>query len=202
MEDQRRTEIYREQFQRENSKLSFASIESYLASLEIEISIGINVKEFVPRIAQLTQKTNQFNLTTKRYAEVQIEDYMDSSASKVYSLSVKDKFGDNGLTGVCIVTEDGCSSGEVIIDTLLMSCRIIGRNIEYAFLNSILTGIFIEQFEQVRAAFLPTPKNSQVEKFYEKAGFSLVDDINGSKSYILRRDAFKPTSINYVKYAE
>ena len=96
-----------------------------------------NDEYIIPRMSQLSQKTNQFNLTTKRYTEGDIKSFIENDNSKVIAFSVTDKFGDSGVTGLCIINfHDETQSVE--IDTLLMSCRIIGRNIEYAFIDYII----------------------------------------------------------------
>jgi FkbH-like protein len=198
-DDVKKTQMYKEQFQRENSKSAFGSIEDYLASLEIELKILKDDKSYVPRIAQLTQKTNQFNLTTYRYTENQIEQFMSNPKQQVYAMFVKDKFGDNGLTGVCIVKEDEKDKKNAIIDSLLMSCRIIGRNIEYVYVNTIIENIASKGYQTLSAQFIPTKKNAQVEPFYENLGLQLKETKEGVKSYALDLKNFKNKNIDYIK---
>src|SRR4029079_11238939 len=111
--------------------------EEYLASLEMKVVIRRNDRASALRIAELTQKSNQFNLTTRRYSKAQVDAFMDSEAADVYSIHVSDKFGDAGLTGVLITTQ--CEPGTARIDSFLMSCRVLGRGIETSFWESILT---------------------------------------------------------------
>lgn len=196
-DDARKTEMYKQQFERENSKSAFTSIDDYLSSLEIKLDILKNDNTHTPRISQLTQKTNQFNLTTERYTETQIEQF--TTTELVYAMFVKDKFGDNGLTGICIAKKDSNNLNNVIIDSLLMSCRIIGRNIEFAFLNYIINDLQHYGYTSITALYKPTKKNAQVEDFYEKMGFNLEQKIDNNKEYSLNIDNFVPKKLDYIK---
>ena len=197
--DAKKTELYKKQFERENSKAAFSSLEDYLVSLEIQLSLVKNDKAHAPRIAQLTQKTNQFNLTTCRYTEIQVDQYIADKNYEVYAMFVKDKFGDNGLTGVCILKEDETDPKNVIIDSLLMSCRIIGRNIEFVYVSHIIKDLANKGYQKILAEYIPTKKNTQVENFYDKIGFSIIENIDGVKHYKLNIADFEPTSIDYIK---
>lgn len=198
-EDAKKTEMYKQQFERENSKTAFSSIEDYLASLEIELIVVKNDELQIPRIAQLTQKTNQFNLTTKRYTESHIQQFVSNIKYEVYAMFVKDKFGDNGLTGVCIAYEDEKNPKNVIIDSLLMSCRIIGRNIEFVYLNYVINDLASKGYQIITADYIPTNKNGQVEYFYDNIGFKLVENIEGARHYSLDISNFVPKNVDYIK---
>jgi FkbH-like protein len=198
-DDANKTEIYKQQFEREKTKTNFNSIEDYLASLEIELRVVKNDKAQISRIAQLTQKTNQFNLTTYRYTESLVDQYTDDKNYEVYAMFVKDKFGDNGLTGVCIIREDEKNSKNAIIDSLLMSCRIIGRNIEFVYLNYIIKDLTVKGYENITADYIPTKKNTQVEDFYDKVGFKLIENIDGTKHYTLNVANFESKKVDYIK---
>ncbi len=198
-DDAKKTEMYKQQFGRENSKTAFSSIEDYLASLEIELTVVKNDKAHMPRIAQLTQKTNQFNLTTYRYTESQVSHFMADKKHEVYSMFVKDKFGDNGLTGVCIVKEDEKDPRNVILDAVLMSCRIIGRNIEFVFVSHIIKDLTKKGYRTLEANYIPTPKNAQVENFYDKVGLNVIENVGGTKHYSLSIANFEPKKVDYIK---
>ena len=198
-DDGKKTEMYKQQFIREKSKETFSSIDDYLASLEIEITVLKNDLTHVPRIAQLTQKTNQFNLTTYRYTESQVQQFMAEEKYDVYFMFVKDKFGDNGLTGVCITRQDENDPNNRIIDSLLMSCRIIGRNIEFVYCSHIISDLAVRGYQTVSAEFIHTSKNAQVENFYEKIGFTLIGNNQESKQYSLNMANFKPSKVEYIK---
>ena len=198
-DDAMKTEMYKQQFERENSKTAYSSIKDYLASLEIELTVVKNDKALMPRIAQLTQKTNQFNLTTIRYTENHVNQFLSNKSYQVYALFVKDKFGDNGLTGVCIAKEDENDQKNVFIDSLLMSCRIIGRNIEIVFVNHIINELRKSGYQTLAAEYIPSKKNIQVEDFYDKLGFNLIQNINGAKQYTLNITSFIPKKVSYIK---
>lgn len=198
-EDARKTEMYKAQFEREESKHTFASLDDYLASLGITITIACNDTAQIPRVAQLTQKTNQFNLTTQRYTEGQIGDFMQAEGAHIFTIFVQDKFGDSGLTGIAIVKPEEGKDGIAVIDSLLMSCRIIGRNIEYVFLNHIIAALKKSGYHTVKAFYIPTAKNEQVRPFYEQRGFALTaTGPDGGKQYELSIDSFVPESYSYI----
>lgn len=198
-DDARKTEMYKQQFEREKNKISFSSIEDYLASLEIELTVVKNDKSYIPRIAQLTQKTNQFNLTTHRYTESQLEYFTSDNKHFVYAMFVKDKFGDNGLTGVCIVKEDENNSKNVILDSFLMSCRIIGRNIEFVFIGYIIKELANKGYKTLYSDYIQSSKNALVENFYDKVGFNYIGNINGTKKYGVKIQNFEIKKIDYIK---
>ena len=129
-EDRLKTQMYKQQAKRIESKSNTESIEDYLKSLDISVKVFENNESLAPRISQMTQKTNQFNLTTQRYTENQISNFLLSKESSIYAISVSDKFGDNGITGALICNFDRLTNS-ITIDTFLMSCRIIGRNIGF-----------------------------------------------------------------------
>ncbi len=181
-EDKLKNSQYKANQQRDLAKSKFIDYSDYLKSLEIEIRIENANKFNIPRIAQLTQKTNQFNLKTKRYTEANIRKII-SENNLVFCLNVKDKFGDSGITGVLILKR--LSDAEIEIDTFLLSCRILAKDIEFAFLNEILSIQKQNGIRYVNAVYMPTNKNSQVSSFYEKAGFTLVDEELGMKKYKL-----------------
>jgi FkbH-like protein len=135
-EDKSKTEQYLANTQRTQFQKTFTSLEDYFANLKMELNIQQATAFNIPRIAQMTQKTNQFNLTTKRYTETEIYEFL-ADKNLVWCLNVKDKFGDNGLTATCIVILNA-SGKEATIDSYLLSCRILGRGIENAFLAWII----------------------------------------------------------------
>lgn len=197
--DENKTEMYKQQFVRESFKDKFLSIEDYLSSLSISLTIHKDKLSFVPRIAQLTQKTNQFNLTTKRYTENQIIQFVQSEDYFVFSISVEDKFGDSGLTGLCIIRKNLQNPKDVTIDTFLMSCRIIGRNIEFAFIDSIFDWLIDQHFETVTAEFLQTKKNDQVKNFYEELGFYVENNNTESKRYTIQLKDYERKKVEYIE---
>tara|TARA_B100000900_G_scaffold411213_1_gene430468 strand:- start:2125 stop:3882 length:1758 start_codon:yes stop_codon:yes gene_type:complete len=172
-EDLLKTQQYKEQVKRKNLEKNFSSIDKYYQSLEIVISV-LKINEFfVPRISQLTQKTNQFNLTTKRYSENQIRRMMDDDRILIYCLNVRDKVGDYGNVGVFI---GKLKENTLTIDTFLLSCRVIGRGIEKAFLHFILEEINNEDVKLVYGSYIKTQKNSLVKNFYDNVKFNKISE--------------------------
>ena len=140
----------------------------------------------IPRIAQMSQKTNQFNLTGKRFTDLELKDIIGLNG-KVFSLSVKDKFGDSGLTGAAVVSLVG---NDAHFENIFLSCRILGRKIENTFVEQILLGLKEGGLENVTAAYNKTPKNQLVENFYESMGFSVMNKDEQKKTYVycLKKD--------------
>ena len=198
-EDLNKTDQYKEQIFREKEKSNFVSIEDYIASLEIKLNIHKNNQNEIARISQLTQKTNQFNLSTCRYTEVEIEDFMSSNNHFVFSSNVTDKFGDSGLTIVCIVIVDIVNKFATI-DTLLMSCRVIGRNIEYVFIEQIINFLESIGVKTVNSSYIKSTKNNQVSDFYDKLGFSVLSENENLKEYTLDLVNYKKSNLKYIEF--
>ena len=156
--------------------------EEFLKSLEIKLDFYIDDDRFIERYAQMTQKTNQFNLTTKRYTAHDIKNFIFSDNYTVIAVNYKDKFGDEGITALVILEE---KKDKVIIDTFLMSCRILKRDVEKEIINKI-----IEMFgnKDIIGLYYPTKKNGQVKDLYTNFGFEKIDEntflrrTNGKKS--------------------
>ena len=194
-EDLKRVQMYKENMQREKEKGTFQNIEDYLASLEIGFDLYSKDESMLERIAQMTQKTNQFNLTTKRYSPTDIRSFYESADSDVICIDVFDKYGSSGVTGMVIVKYEESSA---YIDSLLISCRILGRNIEKAFLQKIIERIEQHGAKVITAKYVKTPKNAQVEEYYENNGFSMTDEKDGTKNYSLELANYAP--IEEFKY--
>ena len=160
------------------------------------MTFGVDKAEEAERVAQLTQKTNQLNVCTNRYTQAQIESIKDSATQSYISLSVKDKFGDSGLTGVAIVSY---ADGKGVINDFLMSCRVMGRNIEFAFVDYIMTFLSERGCKAVDAQFLPTQKNKPISDFFEKCGFPVISENEEGKKYILAIDDYIKQNIDYIK---
>ena len=153
-------------------------MDSYLKSLEMVLHV-VPVDDFnIGRIAQMTQKTNQLNLTTHRMTEQDIRDDVKEGWN-IYCISVKDKFGDNGITGALFINPDNH------IDNLLLSCRILGKGIEQAFLSYVLNTLHRQGAAKFTASYIPSKKNMQTADFYERFGFILTNDTEDGKSYVL-----------------
>jgi FkbH-like protein len=156
---------------------SASSLEDYLVDLQLQAEIGIPGKKEIPRVSQLTLKTNQFNLTTYRYTEGEIQDFVESPHSEVYYLRLADRISDLGIVGVVIVKfeEDYAE-----IDSFLFSCRALGRGVEDALLCFVVNQVIEKGKKRIEGTYLPTQKNSQVAYFYQKNGFQLIKEKEGS----------------------
>jgi FkbH-like protein len=174
-EDKKKTEQYKANAARAQAQNSFTDFGAFLESLDIQITIEAANEFNIPRIAQMTQKTNQFNLTTKRYADADVKGFL-ADGWKIWCISVADRFGDNGITGCIMVNGNE-------IDTFLLSCRILGKGIEKAFVKQILLELRNQGLTELKATYLPTAKNVQVADFYDKCGFALDSENEGAKSY-------------------
>lgn len=176
-EDKKKTQQYKANASRAQEQRNFGDFTSFLKSLDIQIIIEQANDFNIQRIAQMTQKTNQFNLTTQRYTDADIRQHL-KDGWKIWCLSVADKFGDNGITGCMMIKGN-------VVDTLLLSCRILGKGIEFAFVKTILK-LYKEQWgDALNATYIPTAKNGQVADFFEKCGFDVLAlDDDGTKHYV------------------
>jgi FkbH-like protein len=170
-EDLQRGQTYAQQRARTQLQSSAGSLEDFYRSLEMEVEIAGVTPANLARVAQLTQKTNQFNLTTRRYTERQIADLAAVPGCRVYAMSVADRLGDNGLVGVAI-TRDQAQRCEV--ETFLLSCRVIGRTVETALLAQIAQEARQRGAALLGGFFLPTWKNAPARDFFKSHGFSQV----------------------------
>lgn len=171
-EDKTRGSLYGTELVRKQLQEQCVDLNKYYRALEMRVDISFANEFSVPRIAQLTQKTNQFNLTTKRYSEVDIKKLSDDKSSDVLFVKVRDKFGDSGIVGVCILKY---AENKAIIDTLLLSCRVLGRGIEDVILSGVFKLAKIRGCELMIGEYYATPKNNQVADFYMKKGFEKMD---------------------------
>jgi FkbH-like protein len=177
-EDLAKTEMYAQERQRRDAKDRVegtgTGMADYLASLKMQMKVSVNNAAHLARLTQMTQKTNQFNLTTRRYNEHQIQEFITGEEWLVADFSLIDTFGHSGVAGLAIVRLNDRHEAE--IDTLLMSCRVIGRCAESAFLHCILRLLADRGIKTVIASFLPTAKNELVKTYLPDEGFQLGAD--------------------------
>jgi FkbH-like protein len=168
-EDKKRGEMYHARKQRKELRESIGSLEDFLKSLEMKIVIKQADDLGLPRIVRMVNKTNQFNLTSRRYTDSEIRKMKElGNEFEVYGLQVSDRLGDEGIVGVAIVRKEP----EVwILDSFLLSCRVIGRKVETAFLAAIVADAKKEGVSMVVGEYIPTQKNSPVKNFYSSHGF-------------------------------
>jgi FkbH-like protein len=173
-EDQARTLMYRSESERKSLLAAGGNIEDFYRALEMKATIGLADSFSLPRIAQLTQKTNQFNLTTRRYSEADIRAFSDDPRRMVLRISVADRFADNGLVGVLIFKE--CSPCVWEIDTFLLSCRVIGRKVENAFLAYACQRLAERGAAELIGVYSPTKKNTVCARVYQDLGFERIEE--------------------------
>jgi FkbH-like protein len=196
-EDKRRTQLYAEQRSRTELLESSASLEDFYRSLQMRVEIALVNDETFARAAQLTQKTNQFNLTTRRYTDQQLSDVLARPSWRVYTLRATDRFGDNGIVGVAI-THD--RDGKTEIDSFLLSCRVIGRTIETAFLSALAQHARQVGTVALLGSFIPTAKNAPARDFYPSHGFEQIDaDDNGRSDWELSLNGDQPLCPEWIE---
>ncbi|MBE0644914.1 MAG: HAD-IIIC family phosphatase [Bacteroidetes bacterium] len=196
-EDLARARQYREEQNRTVERTRHPDLESYLQGLGLSLDVSLNDRLLVPRIAQMTQKTNQFNLTTHRYTEPEIARFVESADADVIALQVQDRFGDSGISGVVNLRYSGniCE-----IDTMLLSCRVLGRSIEFVFMDVVCAAAAARNVHILRGMYLPTKKNGQVAEYFDRCGFAR-DSVSegGDVSYSMKLADYKPFDIPYIK---
>ena len=169
-----RTKLYQEEFERKKSENTFDSIDDYLESLDM---IG-EAKPFEPskyaRIAQLSQRSNQFNLRTIRYTENEIAKIAESENYFTLFFTLKDKFGDYGLVSAVVLQK--ADSHRLFIDTWFMSCRVLKRGMEDFIINSVFDVAKTNNYDIIVGEYIPTPKNKMVENIYSEKGFVKIAD--------------------------
>jgi FkbH-like protein len=177
-EDLAKTELYAQERRRrelsENVDKSGGDPRDYLAMLKMKMRISLDAPAHIARISQLTQKTNQFNLTTRRYNEQQIRELMLDPNWLVADFSLADVFGDSGIVGVALFNMAAPHKAE--LDAFLMSCRVIGRQAESAFLHMLLRSLAERGVTEVLADYKPTAKNDLVKNFLPEQGFERCED--------------------------
>ncbi|MFC1525476.1 HAD-IIIC family phosphatase [Candidatus Latescibacterota bacterium] len=167
-EDKRRAGMYRAESARRRARPEHLELGDYLRSLEMVARVCLVDEASVPRVAQLTMRTNQFNLTTKRYSEGDIRRLSDADSSDVLYLQLEDRFGPLGIVAVAVLTYRGQTAH---IDSFLMSCRVIGRGVEEVLIGQVVRQCILKGCKTVTADCVRTRKNEIVEEFYPSNGF-------------------------------
>ncbi len=172
--DKDRTKQYQAEVGRATMQSSFEDFNDYLKSLQM-LATAHEFNEFeIPRVSQLTQRSNQFNLRTIRYTEAEIEEILKNDKYLTLSFSLKDKFGDYGLISVVIMEKKDKET--LFLDTWLMSCRVLKRGMEEFIINTIIDTAKKNGFKKVIGEYIKTPKNAMVEKIYSNLGFKEVKE--------------------------
>ncbi len=198
-EDRERTELYRANAQREATRASATDIGAFLDGLGMELHANSFDLPGLKRIAQLMNKTNQFNLTTRRYTEADVEAMMANPDAATLQLRLTDVHGDNGVIGLVV----GYRRGKALeIDTWLMSCRVLGRGVEEATLNLLAERAAEMGCATLVGEYRPTAKNSVVREHYPKLGFSALSSTDdGTTRWELPLATFapRPTHMKVLK---
>ena len=195
-DDLKRNEMYKKNAERAAMQSQFADYGEYLTSLDMVGVIDDFLPIYLPRITQLTNKSNQFNLTTRRFTTSEMEEvFADESYIRLYG-KLTDKFGDNGIVSVVI--------GKINGDTLdvilwLMSCRVLKRDMEYAMLDNLVERAAQKGIREIKGYYYPTAKNKMVKELYADFGFTKIsEDEEGNTVWSLETAGYKNKN-NYIK---
>jgi FkbH-like protein len=189
-EDAQRTEMYRAQAGRREEQAGFASVEEFLQSLNMRITVGRFDAFHLPRISQLMQRSNQFNLTTRRLSEIECKALMDNPGWLPLYAKLADRLSDHGL--ISIVTVEMLPDDLAIRDWL-MSCRVLGRGVESFLMNRVVEHAQELSLARVTAEYIPTAKNGMVKDFFEQFGFERVaEGASGAAQWRLLTEDYEP----------
>ena len=169
-----RTKLYQAEFERRKLEMTFDSIDDYLKSLKMVGEAKPFDETKFSRIAQLTQRSNQFNLRTIRYTESEIQQIASDDRYLTLYYTLRDKFGDHGLVAVVIMEKK--TEQELFVDTWLMSCRVLKRGMEEYIVNCLIRTAKKNGFKTVVGEYIPTAKNSMVKDIYQTMGFCRTDE--------------------------
>ena len=192
-EDRQRAEMYRANAERREVQASVTNLAEYLASLDMVMTARSFDAVGRARISQLVNKSNQFNVTTKRYGENDIEAFELDPAKFTLQLRLTDKFGDNGIISVIIFDKGGETWS---CDTWLMSCRVLGRGVEQAVLNEVVAAARAERVTTLQATYIPTKKNGLARDLFAKLGFTKIgDEPDGTTHWELDLAGYVPADL-------
>ena len=172
-EDAQRAGYYRTEARRQADQAAATSMEDFLASLDMQATVGEAGPETITRIAQLVGKTNQFNLTTRRHTAARLQQMAGDDDWDVRWMRLRDRYGDSGLIGVSIVHYEG---DVATIDSFLMSCRVMNRTVEQAMLRDVIEHAMARGCRTLRGEYLATDRNAVVKDFFSKNGFSATGE--------------------------
>lgn len=188
-DDIKRNDMYKANIERINQQKSFDNYEDYLKSLKMTAIIKDFENIYLQRIVQLTNKSNQFNLTTKRYTQADIEDILDNENYLRLYGKLEDKFGDNGIVTVVIGKKE---EDTLHIDLWLMSCRVLKRDMECAMLDRVIEEAKNMGIKTIKGYYYKTTKNNMVKDFYKKFGFEKISEYdNGDSTWKIEIENYK-----------
>ncbi|MCX6162782.1 MAG: HAD-IIIC family phosphatase [Ignavibacteriae bacterium] len=164
-EDLQKNKLYKEDILRQNEINNTTSFEEYLNKLQIKFEVQKNDENNFQRLSQMTEKTNQFNFNKKPYSVQDLTSFVNKEGGEIYSLKVSDKYGDYGIVGLMLVK---IINFKAIIENILISCRVLGRRIEYNFWDTVINDLKIRNININEIKFTKTMKNKPAEEFYNK----------------------------------
>lgn len=197
-DDLKRNEMYLENAKRTELQASFQNYEDYLKSLEMKAEIREFIPMYMSRIAQLTNKSNQFNLTTKRFSQSDIEKVAENKNYITLYGKLEDKFGDNGVVSVVIGRITGIDREELHLELWLMSCRVLKRDMEFAMMDALVEKARKQGIKKIIGYYYPTAKNAMVKDFYALQGFSKQSEDEAGSSiweYVVEENYQKKQSV-------
>jgi len=197
VDDLARAEQYKGNADRSRLQKTTRNLDEFLRSLEMRIDFAPFTAITRKRVTQLINKTNQFNVTTPRYTENQVVAFEESCDHYTLQVSVRDRFGDNGIVGVVICT---IRPTEWEIDTMLMSCRVLNRKVEEAICNRIVQDAKRAGAKNVFGRFVPTARNGIVSNLFQRLGFEPHADVLDAGRWILHVDRFTPFDVPFLEH--
>lgn len=197
-DDKNRNATYKAEQVRKNLQAKYSTMDEYLSSLNMKATIRRNMQEDVPRIAQMTQKTNQFNLTTRRYTESDIIGYIDSGSVDVISIKLADDISDMGIIGAAVILY---KDKIALIDTFLLSCRALGRRVEDVLYEYVVQQAKKRHCVALQGEYIRTKKNKQVEDLYERFGMNKLS-CKSNDIVIWQTDSFEFKKPEFITVLE
>lgn len=201
-DDLQRAEQYANNAARQSSLTSSQSLDDFLIGLKMSVVAGPITAVDLARSAQLINKTNQFNPTTRRYAVEEVERFAASDRYLTFQFRLTDRFGDNGLVSVMILRPDPEETDVFEIDTWVMSCRVFGRQLELEAMNIAVEAAKQRRIHTFRADHIPTPKNGVVSELYPTLGFTRVPEATaaeGATRWLLHLDDYTPSRTHITR---
>jgi len=196
-EDAQRAEQYSTNAERETLRESAPNMEAFLEGLKMEVAYGAFRSVDLQRVAQLINKTNQFNPTTRRYSLQEVVNFASAPECMTLQFRLLDRFGDNGLVSVMVLRPCGDEPHALEIDTWVMSCRVFGRQLEFEAMNIAVESARSRGIKALRASYVPTAKNAVVKDLYATLGFAPSDQRDNTGWRLDLDDyAFRPTFIS------
>lgn len=195
--DKDRTKQYQVEAKRVSLAKTFTNEADFLKSLDMVSTVSGFTKFNTPRVAQLSQRSNQFNLRTIRYTEADITSMAENPDVIDLSFTLEDKFGDNGLIAVVIMKKRDDET--LFVDTWFMSCRVLKRGMENFTLNTMVECAKKRGYKRIIGEYLPTPKNKMVEQHYSNLGFAPLEVTSEGAKYVLNVDSYQPRECYITK---